>query len=133
MGNWWLPAGSLARRRHAEPTKWLLVGGAVLLSESRRERCTVSNWRHLHVIQEERLHQELSVTSEYEAYAKKGLDAALKKTWWKYGLLPLCVFPIAYRFSKLTVRKRWLVVVLGVFLGLNALADTVGWIYLYPR
>jgi len=71
----------LARRRHAEPTKWLLVGGAVLLSVIAAGAMHGFNWRHLHVIQEERLHQELSVTSEYEAYAKKGLDAALKKTW----------------------------------------------------
>jgi len=76
------------------------------------------SWRHLHVMQEQKFHQEMTVTSEFAPYAKEGLDAALKKTWWKYGLLPLCVFPIAYRFSSLGVRKRWLALVLMVFLAL---------------
>ena len=108
----------LARRRHTEPTKWLLVGGAVLLSVIVAGAVHGFSWRHLHVMQEEKFHQEIAVTSEFEPYAKDGLDVALKKTWWKYGLLPLCVFPIAYRFSSRGVRQRWLAVVLTVFLGL---------------
>jgi hypothetical protein len=108
----------LARRRQAQRTKWLLIGGAVLLSVIVAGGAHGFSWRHLHVLQEEKFHQETTVTSEFEPYAKNGLDVALKKTWWKYGLLPLCVFPIAYRFPSLSVRQRWLAVVLTVFTGL---------------
>jgi hypothetical protein len=108
----------LARRPPAERTKWLLIGGAVLLSVIVAGAANGFDWRHLHVMQEGKFHREMAVTSEFESYAKDGLDVALKKTWWKYGLLPLCVVPIAYRFSSLSVRKRWLMLVLMVFLGL---------------
>jgi hypothetical protein len=105
----------LTRRQFDGMTKWMAIGGAVLVALVTAGALRGFDWRHLHVMQEERYHREMAVTSEFEAFAKNGLEFALKKAWWKYGLLPVCALLVAYRFSGLGLRARWLAAVAVVF------------------
>ena len=108
----------LARRRISGRTKWIAIGGAILMAVVTAGAVRGFHWRHLHIMQEEKFHREMAVTLEFESFAKNGLEVALKKAWWQYGLLPLCLPVLAYRFSSLSFRSRWLAVVLVVFLAL---------------
>jgi hypothetical protein len=108
----------LGRRRSSGRTKLMAVVGAVLSALVIAGASRGFDWRHLHVMQDGRFHRQMAVTTEFGSLAKDGFAGALKKMWWKYGLLPLCALAVVHRFSSLNLRTRWLTVVATVFLAL---------------
>jgi hypothetical protein len=108
----------LSRRQMAGRRKLALVIAAVGFMVLVAAAIRGFDWRNLHIVQDER-HQRLAgIVSETQPFARGGLDVALKRAWWKYGLLPLSLFALVHRSPRMSLRERWLALVAVVFLGL---------------
>ena len=98
--------------------KLLLVGLAIGLIVLAAAAIRGFDWRHLHIVQDQRHQRLASIVSETQHFAREGIADALTKLWWKYGLLPLSLFALAYRFSRLNLQERWLTSMTVIFLAL---------------
>jgi hypothetical protein len=108
----------LGQRQTPERRKLLLVVAATGCIVIAAGATRGFDWQHLHILQDKRERQLTAGVSETQPFATGGFEVALKKAWWKYGLLPLGSLGLAYRFSSVGLRTRWLAVVLVVFLAL---------------
>jgi len=95
--------------------KLAMVGAAVGLVLFAAATARKFDWVHLHIVQDKQYQNQAKIISEALPFAPNGLGEAMRKLWWKYGLLPVCALAAAYRFSSVSLRVRWLALVMVVF------------------
>jgi hypothetical protein len=72
------------------------------------------DWRHLHIVQDERLKRLMSVTTECMPYPRS-LPDAIQHGCIDFGFLPLLALALALMVGRLNPRSRWLVVVVILY------------------